>query len=112
MPASALAADLPCDGLVPVKFADFACAAAWLFCAAGVLHELPGRLHVTVGVGSTGAIVRPARLMLSMSMTAVPPPIDSCALPVQTFAAAGSAMLLTVKPAPVRHSRRLPPTVR
>src|SRR5713101_743765 len=107
---------------------------ASLFCAAGVLHDSPGRMHVAVGLA--GSIVSPARsicsapqafvllrvtlvtvlvparLMVSMSMTALPPPTVVWAVPLQTWAAAGSLMVLTVKPAPVRHSRMLPPTVR
>src|SRR5207247_7071836 len=104
---------------------------------AGVLHELPGRVQVGsgagAGAGSGDEIVRPeseiasapqpfvsltvtlvsvlvpVRLMLSMSMTAAEP---SVAVPLQTCAAAGSVIRLTVKPAPVRHSRRLLPTIR
>src|SRR2546428_3923902 len=108
-----------------------------LFTAAGVLHELPGRMQfgsgAGAGAGSGVEIVRPAseiasapqpfvsltvtlvsvllpvRLIVSMSMTADEP---SSAVPLQTCAAAGSAIRFTVKPAPVRHSRRLPPTIR
>src|SRR2546421_633490 len=108
---------------------------AWLFCAAGVVHELPGRVHCGCGFGCgfCGSIVRPARLitrapkplmlltamlvavfvpaivMVSMSMVAAVP---SRAVPPHTWAAAGSVIVLSVNPAPIRHSRRLLPTIR
>src|SRR5919108_5792358 len=128
-PALALCDDLPCDGLVPVKFAEFACSGAWLCCAAAPLQALPGRLQLDfgAGVGSAGSMVRPVSMMasapqllvslrvmlvtvlpgrvrLSMSITASVP---SVAVPLQTLAAAGSERVpTTMAPAPMRHSRR------
>src|SRR5207302_5107363 len=109
---------------------------AWLFCAAGVVHERPGRMQLVVGVGLAGSIVRPARSMcsapkplvlftvtpvtvlvpgrltVSMSMTALPPPIVAWAVSFQTVEVAGSVIVVSAKVAPVRHSRMLAPTVR
>src|SRR5438876_952689 len=89
---------------------------AWLFSAAGVLHELPGRVQVGsgagAGVGSVNETVRPlktiasapqvfvsfkltpvtvlvpSRPIVSMSMTPAEP---SIAVPLQTFAFAPRA---------------------
>src|SRR5438445_12602270 len=65
-------------------------------------------VHRHGGQGLTGR----CRLDRQHVMTAAPPPIPGCAVPLQTCMVAGSARVFTVDAAPIRHSRMLPPTLR